>query len=137
MFSLLYSCSDASPKQDKDKPEKYTRQPNPHWEECKYKDVVKQMLKLKLEYNLGVKQMKKSYMSQEFLDLYDPKYTDQSVTKLLESEIEAFMSASSRIDVSVSGTTDTVKIEPVVIQAQDSTRDTTVKLRPVVIDINY
>lgn len=103
--SLFFSCS--GPKSDSSKTKSgpdtkseivYIQKINSHWGTCKYQDVVNEVLRQAMLYDLQKLNLEESMLSDKYIDKFDPEYTSPDVTKYIESEIESFISALSRKD---------------------------------------
>lgn len=103
--NLFFSCS--GPKSDSTKSKSgtgtksetvYVQKINSHWGTCKYQDVVSEVLRQAMLYDLQKLNLNESMLSDKYIDKFDPEYTSPDVTKYIESEIESFISALSRKD---------------------------------------
>ena len=110
---LLSACSNNAVEVST-KPEKYKSQKNSYWSKCKYQDVIKELLDMKLEMRLVSAGMDKDDMSKEFLDKYDPAYTSVEILKKLEEEVQSMIRVMARVEVLyIKSDTVSVKIDTV------------------------
>lgn len=65
----------------------YIRIKNAYWANCRYKDVIAEILDAELQHTLSQNNKPMSYYGQWFLDLYNPEYTTDEVLRYYENRI--------------------------------------------------
>ena len=98
---LVVACEppkESKVKQDSKKNEKkvYKRVKNSHYDSCRYKDAISDVLLIKKQNVISERNMPESYYSQEFHDLYDIRFTKPCVTQYYEGRIMSSLDEIAR-----------------------------------------
>lgn len=72
-----------------------TLEKNTYWDTCKYKDVIKQILEVKLEIDLN-NNSTKDFLNERFYALYSPEHTDIRILMFYEERVSEFINSMIR-----------------------------------------